>query len=140
MTARLKQIPATLGTAVAVLLAAVALAAPANAEVKQFASIVHMHGIGPDPDYDSWVGDVHSRKRKCERNRKVVVIYNESPDPFIVGSDLTDRLGHWRVQQNLPGADDPYNAVVRRKVIGQGDERIVCGADRSPDFSFPAGG
>ena len=129
MTSRVGRITASLAV-----LAAIVAVAPAGADVKHFSSIVHMHGLGPDPEYDSWIGDVHSRKRACERGRTVVVVYNEPPKPFKVGSDVTDRLGHWRVAINLPGKDDPYNAVVRRKVIGHGDDKIVCEPDRSPDF------
>ena len=123
----------TLAAVGAVVISAV-LIAPVGAAAPKIASTVHMHGVGPDPEYDSWVGDVHSRKRKCERGRTVVVIYEESPTPFEVGSDVTDRLGHWRVEYEFSGTDDPYYAVVRKKVIGTGDDRIVCKADRSPDF------
>jgi hypothetical protein len=113
------------------------LAGTAGAEVKQYPSTVHMHAIGPDPDYDHWVGDVHSRKAKCEPRRRVAVIYNETPDPEVVGSDRTDRFGHWQVPINVLGVDDPYHAVVRRKVIDRGGDKIVCQADRSPDFGLP---
>ena len=114
-----------------------ALVAPAAADAPKVKSTVHMHGLGPDPEYDSWVGDVHSRKRKCERGRTVTVVYHEAPKPFEVGSDVTDRLGHWRVQMNFPG-DDPYHAEVKRRVVGSGDNKVVCKADRSPNFSDAA--
>ena len=110
--------------------------ATAGGGAPKIGSQVHMHGVGPDPTYDHWVGDVHSRKRKCERRRIVTVFYEETPSPESVGSDTTDRQGHWQVPVAVLGKDDPYYAVVSRKVIGRGDNKVVCKADQSPDFRF----
>jgi hypothetical protein len=128
MSARRKLIG--IGSALAVI--AAALAVSAGAATPKFASTVHMHGVGPSPGYDHWVGHVHSRKRKCERGRTVTVFYEGSD----VGSDTTDRQGHWQIPTAAPG-DDPYYASVSRKVVGSGDNKVVCKADRSPSFGFP---
>lgn len=116
---------------------AVSLMKPAAADAPKVRSTVHMHAIGPDPEYDHWVGGVHSRKRKCQRGRTVTVYYEETPAPERVDSDQTDRFGHWQVLINVLGTDDPYYAVVSRKVVGSGDNRIICKPDRSPDFGLP---
>jgi hypothetical protein len=106
--------------------------AGAGGGAPKIAAQLHMHGTGPDPTYDHWVGDVHSRKRKCERRRTVTVYYEGEN----VGSDVTDRYGHWAIPISVPG-HDPYFAVVSRKLVGQGANELICKADRSPRFGFP---
>lgn len=123
-----------IGLGVAAIVLGAALAASVGASAPKFSSHVHMHGV--DPQVENWVGDVHSPMRKCQRGRTVTVIYQEAPEPEKVGSDITDRRGHWQIPVAVPG-DDPYYAKVAREVIGTGDNKIVCKADRSPGFGFP---
>jgi hypothetical protein len=66
----------------------------------------------------------------------VILIYDEEPAHFQAGNDVTDRDGHWAIQPVAIG-DDPYYAVVKRKVVGRGDGKLICKADRSPRSAPP---
>jgi hypothetical protein len=112
-------------------------ATTSHAKAKRVASEVEIDGIGPPTTYDSWVGDVHSSKPKCERNRTVTVYYEEGGEPEDQGTDTTDRTGDWVIPILFVG-DDPYYAVVDRKVIKKGDKKTICKGDTSPRVPFPA--
>jgi hypothetical protein len=127
-----------LGLAI-VLTLGLAVSASQAAKAKKVASEVEVDGYYPPPDYEfAFVGDVFARQNKCERNRTVTLYYDESGKAENVGVDVTDRTGDWTIAPNLIGSDDPFYAVVDRKVVRKGDKKIVCKADTSPRVFVPA--
>jgi hypothetical protein len=106
--------------------------APAAAKAKKVESVVEIDGWGPPNTYDGFVGDVHSRKPKCERNR-LVTLYYEGTE---AGTDTTDETGDWEIEVVFIG-DDPYFVTVDRKVIKKGGKKLVCKADTSPSAQLP---
>ena len=127
---------AGLVVSMAVLITGLAIAGPAMGKAKKVESEVEIDGFGPPTTYDSFVGDVHSRKPKCERNRTVTLYYEEGGTPDNIGTDTTDETGDWEMQVLVPG-DDPYYVTVDRKKVGKGDKKIVCKGDTSPSVGLP---
>jgi hypothetical protein len=124
-----------LGLAI-VLIAGLAIASPATGKAKRITSEVEIDGLGPPTTYNSFVGDVHSRKSKCERNRTVTLYYEEAGQTEQLGSDTTDETGDWVLPIVVIG-DDPYYVVVDRKKVGKGDKKLICKADTSPRAAPP---
>jgi len=113
------------------LIAGLAIAGPAMGKAKKIESEVEIDGWGPPTTYDKFVGDVHSRKPKCERNRTVTLYYEEPGFTKNVGSDVTDETGDWSIEPLVFG-DDPYYVTVDRKKVGKGKKKLVCKEDTSP--------
>jgi hypothetical protein len=107
-------------------------AGPAHAKAKKVDSVVEIDGWGPPATYDRFVGDVHSRKPKCERNRAVTMYYEEPGADLVVGAGVTDETGDWTIQPVFAGEDDPYYVIVDRKKVGTGKKKLVCKEDTSP--------
>jgi hypothetical protein len=116
----------------AVLVAGLAIASPALGKAKKVESVVEIDGWGPPTTYDAFVGDVHSRKPKCERNRTITMYYEEPGEDEIVGAGVTDETGDWTIQPEFAGLDDPYYVVVDRSKVGKGKKKLVCKEDTSP--------
>ncbi|MDQ4064567.1 MAG: hypothetical protein M3161_00795 [Actinomycetota bacterium] len=88
-----------------------------------------------DVESSVFLGTVRSAT-KCERLRDVVLRrVREGRDP-IVGQDVTNRRGKWKVR--LPGANGRFYAQVIKRAFQQGDTRVVCRADRSRTISARA--
>jgi hypothetical protein len=136
MQCRLRVMKRGLLVIAAGLAAVVGLAAPAPADAPKVRSTVHIHGLGPDPSYVAWVGDVHSPKRKCERGRTVTAYYYVGGTAQQTDEVVTDRFGDFTADAGLVG-DEYYYAIVSRKVVGSGDNKIVCKSDRSPNVTLP---
>jgi hypothetical protein len=119
---------------VALLTVAVAAAPSQAAKAKKLASKVEIEALEPNADFN-FIGDVHSRKNKCERNRTVILYYSVGGDFENVGTTTTDRTGDWELSPNLFG-DDAFYAAVEKRKIGVGDKKLVCKAADSPQF-FP---
>ena len=105
----------------------------------KFASEVEISGLYIPPASSlHMVGDVHSRKPKCERKRDVTVFFDDGSGRETLASATTDRTGDWDI---LPGplADGDYVAEVDSKKITKRNKKIVCKADSSPAFIFDSG-
>jgi hypothetical protein len=129
-----------IGSVVA-LLAVGLLATPGwTAKGKKVKSEVELEGYreADSPPREIYIGDVHAKKNKCERDRHVTVYYDTEAGPgenFVpVGTDTTDRTGDFEVVLELIGDDDPYYATVDKRRIGSGDKKLVCKADESPEI------
>ncbi len=121
------------------LLVAVGIAAPATeaAKSKRFASEVEVSGanFGNEPPFEQRVvGDVHSKKPKCERNREVSLYITPSGgERELVGTATTDRTGDWEVLTNSAfSGDASFDATVTRLKLSRPGKDIVCKADESP--------
>jgi hypothetical protein len=79
-------------------------------------------------------GDVHSKKSKCEKGRRVT-LYAPPPNSPVVGTDTTDATGDW-VYDPGPAAIDSGNYVleVARKRVGRGEKQLICKAATSPEM------
>lgn len=78
-------------------------------------------------------GDVHSKKNKCERKRKVTLTVSGT----FIGTDSTDRTGDWEIPTDLD-FNDPFIASVAKRTIGKGDKKLVCKGAESPPIIFEA--
>jgi hypothetical protein len=116
------------------------LAVPASqaAKAKKIASEVEISGLSIPGSTVLMVGDVHSRKPKCERKRDVTVFFDDGSGRETLASTTTDRTGDWEIVPG-PFADGDYVAEVDSKKITKGDKKIVCKADASPAWIFESG-
>jgi hypothetical protein len=127
-----------LGLAIVLTLALGATASQA-AKAKKIASEVEISGLYIPPASSLYmVGDVHSRKPKCERKRDVTVFFDDGSGRETLASATTDRTGDWEI---VPGplSDGDYIAEVASKKITKGNKKIVCKADSSPPYIFESG-
>jgi hypothetical protein len=124
----------TLGLAI-VLTLGLAVTASHAAKAKKVASEVEVSGWhfegGSGPTF---VGDVHSKKSKCERARAVTVYGYDDPtdDPTEVGTTTTDGTGDWEFNPPDIAPNNYHSASVDRKKLGRGDKKLICKADESP--------
>lgn len=81
-----------------------------------------------------FLGDVHSRKSKCERAREVTLVH------MTVGAAAatrTDGTGDWELTPSMSEAPEGfYTAEVARKKIKKGDKKIVCKAATSNEVAL----
>jgi hypothetical protein len=71
-----------------------------------------------------FLGDVHSRRSKCERGRKVTLIHATNG---AVASTRTDRTGDWELTLPLASANEGEHVIkVSRKRIKRGGKVLVC--------------
>ena len=96
---------------------AVALGKPAKSEV----DITKVRAI--DQDTARYEGKVSSKKGRCEKGRKVVVIHDSDP-PFTIGEDETDENGNWKIYGAYPQnpADDRIVVKLLKKPGCKGDK------------------
>jgi hypothetical protein len=106
------------------------------AKTKKLVSNIEIEGLAPNTAF-TFIGDVHSRKNKCERNRTVTLYYNVGGEFEDVGTTTTDRTGDWEISPNLVG-DTAFYAAVEKRKIGAGDRKLVCKAADSPQFFLEA--
>jgi hypothetical protein len=107
------------------------------AKAKKLSTQIEIEGLAPNAEF-TFIGDVHSRKNKCERNRTVTLFYSAGGGKFEdVGTDITDHTGDWEISPNLVG-ENRFYATVDKKKIGQGDKKVVCKAAQSPEFQLEA--
>lgn len=107
-----------------------------GAKAKRIASEVEIDAFDvPPPDFDfTFVGDVHSKKSKCERNREVSVFFTEGGANDFVGSTTTDHTGDWELVHESVNDASEYTAEVARKKTGKRGNRLICKADSSTYF------
>jgi hypothetical protein len=76
-------------------------------------------------------GDVHSKKSKCEKGRRVTL---RAPIESFGGTVTTDATGDW-VYDTGPSAPPAgnYFIEVARKRVGSGDKKLICKAAMSPE-------
>jgi hypothetical protein len=119
-----------------VLTLGLAVTASQAAKAKKVDSEVEVDGWKfPPPNFDfTLVGDVYSKKNKCEKGRAITVYAYDQPtdEPVEVGTATTDRTGDWELEPIDPGANNYHSASVARKKIGHGDKKLICKADESP--------
>ena len=129
-----------IGCAVALLAVGLLATQGLAAKGKKMKSEVQLEGVKflNSPPREIYLGDVHAKKNKCERNRHVTVYYDTDDGPgesFVpVGDDTTDRTGDFEVVLELIGDEDPYYAAVDKRQIGSGKKKLVCKADESPEI------
>jgi hypothetical protein len=83
-----------------------------------------------------FIGDVHSKKNKCERGREVT-IRNADPPPGedeTVGTVRTDGTGDFELIVTSGLSPGPFFADVARKRITKGAGKIVCKKTTSDPF------
>jgi hypothetical protein len=103
------------------------------AKAKKVSSQIEIEWYGGSSEGPSLFGDVHSKKNKCERNRKVTLEAGGN----LVGTGSTDRTGDWSIRADLD-FDEPFVASVEKRKIGSGDRKLVCKAAESPPIIFEA--
>jgi hypothetical protein len=132
MGATMKRV-GTLGLAI-VLTLGLAVTASHAAKAKKVASEVEASGWNFASGEFTLIGDVHSKKSKCEKGRAVTVYaYNQpTDDPTEVGTTTTDGTGGWELHPPDMAPNNYHSASVDRKKIGRGDKKLVCKADESP--------
>jgi hypothetical protein len=82
---------------------------------------------------DSFSGEVNSKKRKCERNRKVTVFRGGTS----VGSDTTNNQGEYVVPVDN-AAPGNYFAKAKKKVLKKNKKhKHVCRKAKSPTITVP---
>jgi hypothetical protein len=116
-------------------------AGAAEAKAKKLPTKLEVEGTEFQEMSDAltFLGDVHAKKNKCERNREVT-LRNTDPDPgadALHGPVTTDHTGDWEIDVDFEDLNlGPYIAEVSRKKVGQGDKRIVCKAAESEPFEL----
>lgn len=106
------------------LLALVALVIPAVALGKAASSQVDVtEAKATGPDTARYEGKVKSKKGKCEKGRRVVVIHDSDP-PFTIGETKTDEKGNWKLDGPYPqnSADDRIVVKLLKKPGCKGDK------------------
>jgi hypothetical protein len=119
----------------AILLAAALAAAGSHAaEKKKLATQIEIENYELNGEV-TFIGDVHSKKNKCERRRSVTIRHVGSVGPDIdetLGTVTTDQTGDYVLEHEFDGIDSgPYVADVERKKIKKGDKKLVCKAATS---------
>jgi hypothetical protein len=109
------------------------------AKAKKIESEVEFEGwYYPPPEFDfTLVGDVASRKNKCEKGRTVTILglEDETDDGIPEGSASTDQTGDFEFNAEENSAFEWHAAEVeRRKITKPNGKKLVCKADRSPAF------
>jgi hypothetical protein len=120
------------------LLVTLGITAPtATAKNARIASEVEISGVdfGDEVFENRVVGDVHSKKPKCERNRAVSLYFTPAGEErALLGTATTDRTGDWAVVTDLIFDEGSWDAAVTRRRIRRPGKDIVCKADASPPF------
>jgi hypothetical protein len=118
-----------------VLTLGLAVTASHAAKAKRVASEVEVSGWHFLAGDATFVGDVHSKKSKCEKGRAITVYAYDDPtdDPTEVGTTATDGTGDWELDPPDMGVPNNYHsASVDRKKVRRGDKKLICKADESP--------
>jgi hypothetical protein len=116
------------------LAASMALADNAD-KVRSQIEIEWYHSIGGE---FSLFGDVHSKKNKCERNRKVTLYHADGGETaVVVGTGTTDRTGDWEIPADLD-FNAPFVASVKKRTLGGGEKKLICKGADSPPFEVEA--
>jgi hypothetical protein len=68
-------------------------------------------------------GTVSSKEPKCEKGRKVSLIYEVGKQETVVGKDKTDKNGNWEMPGNYFAGN--YHAEVKAKTIQVNDKRGI---------------
>jgi hypothetical protein len=110
---------------IAVVVATGVVATAGYAHTRAFASKVKITSGGPAGAQ----GTVGSAKAKCKAGRTVKLFMKTSAGRQLIGTDVTDANGRWRVDASLTEGD--YHAVVTRKTISGPGHRHTCKKDRS---------
>jgi hypothetical protein len=126
------------------LLAIVGLAAPAShaAKAKRVTSEVEISGwqYGSEAPFEfRYVGDVHSKKPKCERARVVRIYETTGGTRDLVGTATTDRTGDWELLDPDPDGNSSFVAEVVRKKINRRGKDLVCKPAESSALEIPGG-
>jgi hypothetical protein len=81
-------------------------------------------------------GDVHSKRSKCEKGRKVRLVF-VGPKPVgdqLIGTATTDGTGDWAVDTSGSAIPQgPYVAEVERRRVGSGGKKLTCKGTTSPE-------
>lgn len=96
------------------ILALVALAIPAVALGKTASQLDVTKAEPTGPDTARYEGTVSSKKGKCEKGRRVVVIHDSDP-PFTIGETETDENGKWKLDGPYPPNANDDRIVVKLK-------------------------
>jgi hypothetical protein len=81
-----------------------------------------------------FLGDVHSRKSKCERAREVTLVHGTAG---AVATTRTDGTGDWELTPSSSEAPEGfYTAEVARKKIKKGEKKIICKAATSNEVAL----
>ena len=111
------------------LAAIAAIAIPAVAGAKPASSQLDVtKAKATGPDTATYEGTVSSKKSKCEKGRRMVVIHDSDP-PFTIGETETDENGNWKLEGPYPQDANDDRIVVKLKKKKKG-----CKGD---SFSFP---
>jgi hypothetical protein len=121
-----------------------AVSAGYGAKGKKIASEVEVDGWYYDSD-GAFIaaGDVHSRKPKCEKGRRVTVFRSDAPfdeppaegEGVEVGEVTTDKTGDWEFNVEPKGGITPNwltASVARKKVTTGSGKKLTCKADKAP--------
>lgn len=113
-------------------------------------SINYQDARKPDPNnpydpYDPYgpgsearfTGKVKSERRKCKKNRKVVVKRELAGKDAKVGSDITNRKGRYVIGQGNGATPGSYYAKAKKRKIEKKHKIIVCKKARSETITVP---
>jgi hypothetical protein len=120
-----------LGLAI-VLTLGLAVSASHAAKAKKVKTEAEIEGLRTFPGNQSEIfGDVHSKKSKCEKGRRVTL---RGPVDSFGGTVTTDSTGDWvyDIGPSAPPVGN-YFVEVARKRVGSGDNKLVCKATTSPE-------
>ena len=113
------------------------VAAAHTARYESTVTIDFQRGHGSQNDIFS--GRVSSEKVRCERHRRVTVRRRLAGPDQLVGTAITDRDGHWEVQQDGTPTGT-YFAKAKRKFLERtSNHKHICKPDISDDLTVRHG-